>query len=76
MGFQFQVHREGKPPSATALGVDGDNITIFDAIDKQLGLKLDTARIPTPVIIVDSANRKPPRQPAGGAGNSAASSAR
>jgi uncharacterized protein (TIGR03435 family) len=32
---------------------------ILDAIDKQLGLKLEPIQIPTPVILVDSANRKP-----------------
>jgi uncharacterized protein (TIGR03435 family) len=37
----------------------GDAITIFDAIDKQLGLKLQSKQVPTPVIVVDHANRKP-----------------
>jgi len=60
--FSFK-YTSKPPPSATALGADGDNITIFDAIDKQLGLKLNTARIPTPVIIVDSVNRKPTDNP-------------
>jgi uncharacterized protein (TIGR03435 family) len=37
----------------------GDRISIFDAIDKQLGLKLEEKPVPTPVIVVDSVNRKP-----------------
>ena len=33
-----------------------DTITIFDAFEKQLGLKLQFGKIPTPVVIVDSAS--------------------
>jgi len=32
---------------------------IIDAVDKQLGLKLEPIQIPMPVILVDSANRRP-----------------
>jgi uncharacterized protein (TIGR03435 family) len=34
-------------------------ITLFDAIDKQLGLKLEPQQLPTPVLVVDSVNQKP-----------------
>jgi hypothetical protein len=40
-------------------------ITIFDAIDKQLGLKLEPAQVPMPVIVVDSVNRTPTANPPG-----------
>ena len=43
----------------------GDRISIFGAVDKQLGLKLEEKQIPTPVIVVDSVNRKPTENPAG-----------
>jgi uncharacterized protein (TIGR03435 family) len=36
-----------------------DGISIFDAVDKQLGLKLDLQTAPRPVLIVDSVNQKP-----------------
>jgi uncharacterized protein (TIGR03435 family) len=36
----------------------GDRITIFDAVEK-LGLKLEPAEVPLPVVVVDSVNRKP-----------------
>lgn len=36
-----------------------DTITIFDAFEKQLGLKLEFGKIPTPVVVVESANEKP-----------------
>jgi uncharacterized protein (TIGR03435 family) len=36
-----------------------DTITIFDAFEKQLGLKLELSKIPTPVVVVDSVNEKP-----------------
>jgi uncharacterized protein (TIGR03435 family) len=35
-----------------------DGISIFDAVDKQLGLKLDLQTAPRPVLIVDSVNQK------------------
>jgi uncharacterized protein (TIGR03435 family) len=41
----------------TSAGSDG--ITLFDAVDKQLGLKLDLQKAPIPVIVVDSVNEKP-----------------
>jgi uncharacterized protein (TIGR03435 family) len=34
-------------------------ISIFDAVDKQLGLKLERQTAPRPVLIVDSVNQKP-----------------
>jgi uncharacterized protein (TIGR03435 family) len=40
-----------------AAGSDG--ISIFDAVDKELGLKLELQQIPGTVIVVDSVNRKP-----------------
>ena len=40
-----------------AAGADG--ISIFDAVDKQLGLKLALETAPRPVLIVDSVNKAP-----------------
>jgi uncharacterized protein (TIGR03435 family) len=60
-----------KPPTATALGgvativTAGETILLTDAIEKQLGLKLDPVTLPTPVIIVESVNRKPTDNPPG-----------
>jgi uncharacterized protein (TIGR03435 family) len=45
------------------LGADG--ISVFDAVEKQLGLKLDLQKVPMPVIVVDSANQKPTDNPPG-----------
>ncbi|HEV3330250.1 MAG TPA: TIGR03435 family protein [Bryobacteraceae bacterium] len=42
-----------------------DAISVFDAVDKQLGLKLESQRVPTPVIVVDSVNEKPTDNPPG-----------
>jgi len=36
-----------------------DGISIFDAVDKQLGLKLEAGKFPQPVIFVDSVNETP-----------------
>jgi uncharacterized protein (TIGR03435 family) len=41
------------------MGNTGDRITIFEALDKRLGLKLEQKQIPTPVMVVDSVNEKP-----------------
>jgi uncharacterized protein (TIGR03435 family) len=46
-----------------AAGADG--VTIFDAVDKQLGLKVELQKIATPVIVVDSVNQKPSPNPPG-----------
>jgi len=42
-----------------------DAITIYDAVDKQLGLKLEQQKVATPVILVDSVNEKPTPNPPG-----------
>jgi len=36
-----------------------DGISIFDAVDKQLGLKLELQTAPRPVLVVDSVEQKP-----------------
>lgn len=51
--FSFKYTLRGGPQPA------GEVITILDALDKQLGLKLSPSKIPSPVIVVDSLNRKP-----------------
>jgi uncharacterized protein (TIGR03435 family) len=43
----------------------GERITLAQAVDKQLGLKLEERQVPTPVIIVDAANDKPGPNPPG-----------
>jgi uncharacterized protein (TIGR03435 family) len=37
-------------------GPVGERLTISEAIDKQLGLKLEERQVPTPVLVVDSVN--------------------
>ena len=46
-------------PRGLASRVGSDAITIFDAVDKQLGLKLEAAPTPQLVVYVDSCNEKP-----------------
>jgi uncharacterized protein (TIGR03435 family) len=46
-------------PPAMLARAGADGISIFDAIDKQLGLKLEAGKIPQPVIFVDSVNEAP-----------------
>jgi uncharacterized protein (TIGR03435 family) len=47
------------PKIPAGIPVTGDSIPLFDALDKQLGLKLEAATTPMPVIVIDSVNRKP-----------------
>lgn len=47
----------------SAKGADG--ISIFDAVDKQLGLKLEVQNIPMPSLAIDHVNRKPIDNPPG-----------
>jgi uncharacterized protein (TIGR03435 family) len=54
--FDFDIKWTGRGQLAAA-GADG--ISIFDAVDKQLGLKLELQQMAMPVIVIDSANRKP-----------------
>jgi uncharacterized protein (TIGR03435 family) len=61
--WDFSFRYTPKPVFGTRPAAGGENITILDAIDKELGLKLETAKIPTPVLVVDNVNRKPSDNP-------------
>ena len=54
--WDFEIKWTGRGALAAA-GADG--ISIFDAVDKQLGLKLEPQKAPLPVIVVDSVNQAP-----------------
>lgn len=42
-----------------------DGISIFDAVQKQLGLKLEQKDVPLPALFIESVNRKPAANPPG-----------
>ena len=46
-------------PPALLARAGAEGISIFDAVDKQLGLKLEAGKIAQPVIFVDSVNETP-----------------
>ena len=54
--YDFDLKWTGRGRLAAA-GAEG--ISIFDAVDKQLGLKLELGQIPSPVLYVDGAKEKP-----------------
>jgi len=54
--YDFDFKWTGKGDLAKA-GADG--ISIFDCVDKQLGLKLEAKTAPLPVVFVDAVNEKP-----------------
>ena len=60
--WDFDLKWTGRNQLAAA-GADG--ISIFDAVEKQLGLKLEPQKVATPVIVVDSVNQKPTENPPG-----------
>jgi uncharacterized protein (TIGR03435 family) len=47
------------PPRPFRPGNTAEGVSIFDAVDKQLGLKLQMLQIPVPVLAIDSVNEKP-----------------
>jgi uncharacterized protein (TIGR03435 family) len=58
--WNFDFKYSPKLPMMMANGEgNADLVTLFDAVDKQLGLKLEMTKIPMPVISVDSANETP-----------------
>ncbi|MGH9237382.1 MAG: TIGR03435 family protein [Vicinamibacterales bacterium] len=64
--WDFDFRYSQKPLSSAAVSVvGGEPITIVDAIDKQLGLRLESTAIPRPVFIVDRVNRTPSDNPPG-----------
>jgi uncharacterized protein (TIGR03435 family) len=46
-------------PAQLAAIVGGQGATVFEAVDRQLGLKLEARKIPTPSIVVERVNRTP-----------------
>jgi uncharacterized protein (TIGR03435 family) len=46
-----------------AKGADG--ISVFDAVEKQLGLKLELKNVPLPSLVIESVSRKPTENPPG-----------
>jgi uncharacterized protein (TIGR03435 family) len=63
--FNFKYGPKVTGAIALLAGSGAESLSLFDAMDKQLGLKLDPLKIPTPVIIVDSVNRTPTDNPPG-----------
>ena len=59
--WDFDLEWTGRGGLA-AKGADG--ISVFDAVDKQLGLKLEMSTIPMPALVIESVNRKPTETPA------------
>jgi uncharacterized protein (TIGR03435 family) len=58
--YDFSVAWVGKQNLATDTTSDRPaGLTVFEAVDKQLGLKLATQKHPMPVVVIDHVDRKP-----------------
>jgi uncharacterized protein (TIGR03435 family) len=55
--YDFTLRYTPKIPAGMA--TTGEQIPLFDAVEKQLGLKLELTSAPMAVIVVDSVNQKP-----------------
>jgi uncharacterized protein (TIGR03435 family) len=55
--YDFSLHFTPKVPAG--IMTTGEAIPFFDAVEKQLGLKLELSTVPMPVIVVDSVSQKP-----------------
>ena len=51
--------RGGDGPGANMAAEPTGGITLFDALSKQLGLKLDPQKLPAPVVVIDHVEAKP-----------------
>jgi uncharacterized protein (TIGR03435 family) len=51
----------GRPPRALtrADGEPGDSPDLFDAIQRQLGLKIEASKAPTNILVADHVDRMP-----------------
>jgi uncharacterized protein (TIGR03435 family) len=55
--YDFALSYTPKIPAGFA--VTGEQVPLFDALEKQLGLKMEASTAPMPVIVVDTVDRKP-----------------
>jgi uncharacterized protein (TIGR03435 family) len=60
--FDFTLEWTGRGQLA-AKGAEG--ISVFDAVDKQLGLKLESKDVPLPSLVIENVDRKPGPNPPG-----------
>jgi uncharacterized protein (TIGR03435 family) len=60
--WDFDLEWTGRGALA-AKGAEG--ISVFDAVEKQLGLKLELKNVPLPALAIESVNRKPAANPPG-----------
>lgn len=54
-GYDFAIRWTGRG----ALANTPDGLSIFDAVDKELGLKLEAKKLPIPAMVIDSVNETP-----------------
>ena len=60
MSYRYDEHVQALRPSDIAAASDPNgSVTLFEAIEKQLGLKLEATKRPVPVFVIDHAEQKP-----------------
>jgi uncharacterized protein (TIGR03435 family) len=60
--YDFALHWTGRNAAQAARGGDADppaTVSVFEAVDKQLGLKIEPRQQPLPVVVVEHVNQTP-----------------
>jgi uncharacterized protein (TIGR03435 family) len=57
--FDIQLNWTAEPPAGAPEPEGGDGLTIFSAIQQQLGLKLESRKLPVEMIVIDQALKMP-----------------
>jgi uncharacterized protein (TIGR03435 family) len=55
LGGEFDFQLEFAPPDAPA--ADSSAPSVFTAVQEQLGLKLETAKVPAEIVVIDRAEK-------------------
>ena len=63
--WDFDIKYSFNMNGPLAMNAGADRISFSDALEKQLGLKLEKRQVPIPVIVIDSANPTPKPNPPG-----------
>jgi uncharacterized protein (TIGR03435 family) len=56
-GFDFELQFSGRATTAAVDGAAADGVSLFTALEEQLGLKLESTRVPVEFVVIDRLER-------------------